>query len=272
MKFILHLFSGLFLFVLPIHGQVATSLYSIKLKEAGGVFFMEGKLKYKDQTIDAFFLFDTGTEMVSLSKELSEKVGYSEESFFSIELSDKKTTGINAVVEKEPSTHNGLSGQFGGKIYGGRVGLYPLFRNNYIVVDFKKSAIEVFTSKGGGAMIGSDAMMEAKVAGSMFYSAITVNGKEGLYYSFSSGTQGGHVVSKYGAKKGKIKNNSRRNIQVGEYTQNDQPFVVKKEKDFNNDETKGQKFKVCGTIGIEFMRHYQWHFDCMNRKMGMKKS
>lgn len=271
MKFLFSALMGLLFAGSEICAQMATSLYSIKLKEAGGLFFMEGKIKYKDQTVEAFFTFDTGAEMVVMSKELSEKIGYAEDSYFSVEISDKKTTGINALIEKEVSVHAGLSGQFGGKIYGGRIGLYPVFRSNYIILDFKKSTIEVFTSKGGAAIIGSDAMMEARVAGSMFYSAITVNGKEGMYFSFSSGVSGAHIVSKYGAKKGKIKNNSRRSVQVGEYILKDQLFLVKKERDFNNEETKAQKFKVCGTLGIEFMRNYQWHFDCMNRKMGMKK-
>ncbi|MCC7303524.1 MAG: hypothetical protein IT233_12865 [Bacteroidia bacterium] len=246
-------------------------LYSIKLKEAGGVFFFEGKLKYKEHTIEAYFVFDTGTETVVLSRELSDKVGYSEDSYFSVEISDKKTTGINAVIEKEPSVHAGMSGQFGGKIYGGKIGLYPVFRNNYLIVDFKKSSIDVYTTKGGASNIGSDAAIDAKVAGSMFYSSITVNGKDGLYFSFSSGVSGSHIVSKYGAKKGKIKNNSRRSVQVGEYTQNDQLFTVIKGKDFSTEDTKSMKFKVCGTIGIDYMRNYQWHFDCMNRKMGVKK-
>ncbi len=236
---------------------------------------MEGKVKYKDKTVDAFFIFDTGTETVAMSKELADKIGYNMDSYFSVEVSDKKTTGINATIDLNTSEHAGKSGQFDGKIFGGRMGLYPVFRNNYLVVDFRKSTIDVYTAKGGNketSMIPTDAFVDSKVAGSMFYVASTVNGKEGLYFSFSSGISGAHVVSKYGSKKAKVKNNSRKPVQIGTDIQSEQPFSVNKSKDFSNAETKAQGFKVCGTLGMDFMKHYQWHFDCMNRKMGMRKS
>jgi hypothetical protein len=266
---------GFFGFCTPVFSQ--SSLYSISMKKAGSFYFLEASLKFRDKVVEAYFLFDTGSEGMVLSKEAADKLGYSGEGFFSVEISSKKTNGINAIVDDGPalSEYAALgSAFFGGKVFGGRLGLYPVFRNNYIIVDFKKSNIEVFStgSNKEGSAMSNQIMVESKMAGNLFYLDASFKGKPGNFFTVSSSLTGSSLLSSAGAKKIKAKKNTPVNLSMGSENIAVLFKPAPNEFLFNVKEAKTMGFKISGVLSLDVMEKYQWHFDCMNRKVGIKSN
>jgi hypothetical protein len=248
---------GFFGFCTPVFSQ--SSLYSISMKKAGSFYFLEASLKFRDKVVEAYFLFDSG------------------EGFFSVEISSKKTNGINAIVDDGPalSEYAALgSAFFGGKVFGGRLGLYPVFRNNYIIVDFKKSNIEVFStgSNKEGSAMSNQIMVESKMAGNLFYLDASFKGKPGNFFTVSSSLTGSSLLSSAGAKKIKAKKNTPVNLSMGSENIAVLFKPAPNEFLFNVKEAKTMGFKISGVLSLDVMEKYQWHFDCMNRKVGIKSN